>query len=285
MTNFFPENFKYLREDSKSNKPYWSFFKKEAGDYKFRILGPPIGGWIDWKTEMVEIEDKETGKLITKEKKTPIRTTPDNKRPPINPKVEPKKFWSYPIWNYQTARLEIWEIQQISINDRIEALAKDQDFGIPTAYDIKVTKIIKALPGDKKKVEYVVNALFPKELPDDIVQVIKATPYRLEALYEGKDPFKDLEKMPTEEATVYQTSASSVASDNIGQEEKVANIDDLRAKLNKDGINDANLKSFLESYASETGKTINQIIEMFVLPQMYETCCGLLKQYNESVAA
>lgn len=285
MTNFFPENFKYLREDSKSNKPYWSFFKKEAGDYKFRILGPPIGGWIDWKTEMVEVEDKETGKLVTKEKKTPIRTTPDNKRPPINPKVEPKKFWSYPIWNYQTARVEIWEIQQISINDRIEALAKDQDFGIPTAYDIKVTKIIKPLPGDKKKVEYVVNALFPKELPNDIVQAIKATPYRLEALYEGKDPFKDLEKMPSEEAEVVETSASPVTNDNISEEEIIADIDGLRAKLTKDGINDANLKSFLESYATDTGKTIDQIIAMFVLPQMYDTCCGLLKQYNQSVAA
>lgn len=270
---FIPKDEEYL----KKTNPYFGLAKAESGKHIIRILGKPISGWLDWQVDPPE----EPG---GKDKWTPIRTRPKDKKAPLRIGHEPMPFWSMPIWHYGLNALFIWDLTQGSIIKKLKSFVEDPVYGDCRNYDIVITKSVI-----NKKTTYEALPRPHTDLDPAIKEFYEKTPMRLEALYEGKDPFKDLVnedgEMPAEEATVYQTSASSVASDNTDEEEIIADIDDLRAKLTKDGINDANLKSFLEEYSNQTNKTVDQIIQMFILPQMYETCCNLYKNYKPSVAA
>lgn len=74
-------------------------------------------------------------------------------------------------------------ISQNSIKDQIFALAKDEDFGDPKGYDLKINKI-----GEKLETKYQVKALAQKPF-ENKEAIEEAKSVRLEALYDGEDPF------------------------------------------------------------------------------------------------
>jgi hypothetical protein len=162
MTNtFLPENY----EAPKTNSNYMKF---EKGENRFRILSRPIIGWEDWTDD-----------------KKPVRFLPNQKPDkPINANRPIKFFWAMVVFNWFKNDIQILQITQRSIQDSIEKLAKDSDWGNPFFYDIKVSR-----SGDGMETEYTVNPAPKKDLPIEVYALFKAKPIYLPALYQGADPF------------------------------------------------------------------------------------------------
>ena len=158
--SFLPDN--YETPKGKSN-----YMKFEQGDNRFRILSSPIVGWEDW------------------DNKTPVRFTVDNKPEPINPDRAVKFFWAMIVFNYFANEIQVLQITQKGIIGAIEKLAKDEDWGSPSGYDIKVTR-----KGEGMDTEYTVNPVPHKPLSADVIQAFNDKPVYLPSLFEGEDPFK-----------------------------------------------------------------------------------------------
>jgi hypothetical protein len=143
-----------------------SYMKFQQGDNKFRILSKPIIGWLDWK-------DKVPYRFGFKNK--PEKPLGDQ---PI------RHFWAMIVFDYSDQAVKILEITQSTIQKSIEHLAKDEDWGSPHEYDLKVNKT-----GQDKSTEYKVNPSPKKPVSDEIKAAALAKPINLEALYKNGDPF------------------------------------------------------------------------------------------------
>lgn len=143
-----------------------SYMKFQQGDNKFRILSKPIIGWLDWK-------DKVPHRFGFKNK--PEKPLGDQ---PI------RHFWAMIVFDYSDQAVKILEITQSTIQKAIEHLAKDEDWGSPHEYDLKVNKT-----GQEKSTEYKVNPSPKKPITEEIKAAAIAKPINLEALYKGADPF------------------------------------------------------------------------------------------------
>jgi hypothetical protein len=158
-------------EKLKTEKPYINLGKLPEGEHRFRIVSRPIAGWIDWKD------------------RKPYRFTPENKpATSFDPEKPMKAFWAMYVWDYAKEALFIMEITQSGIRKSLENYAMNEDWGDLTSYDIKIKK-----EGSGMETKYDVIPVPPKPLSKAIKEIVAATPIRLEALYEGKDPWIDLE--------------------------------------------------------------------------------------------
>lgn len=175
MTDFLPSNYDVPQKAG-------NYMKFVDGENRFRILGSPILGWEAW-------EDTAEGgrKPIRKRMDQPFSTDEVSEPDKI------KHFWAMPVWNYKDERVQILEITQKKIQKSLRALAKDEDWGSPKEYDIVVTK-----SGEKLNTEYEVNPKPHKKLDPGVTEMYKNMGIKLEALYEGKDPFASEHVDPSE---------------------------------------------------------------------------------------
>lgn len=88
------------------------------------------------------------------------------------------------VFDYSDQQIKILEITQATIQKAIETLAKDEDWGSPHQYDIKVNKT-----GQDKSTEYRVNPSPKKPVSEEIKKAAFDKPVNLEALYRNGDPF------------------------------------------------------------------------------------------------
>jgi len=103
---------------------------------------------------------------------------------PVDPKKAIKHFWAMVVWNCQTENVEILEITQATIQASISALSKDEDWGSPFDYDIKVVK-----SGEGMETEYAVNPAPKKAVVKEAMESLVTKPVNLEALFTNGDPF------------------------------------------------------------------------------------------------
>lgn len=157
--NFLPENYETPGGSS-------SYMKFQDGENKIRILSKPIIGWVDWK-------DKKPFRFRMNQK--PEKPMGDK---PI------KHFWAFIVWNYSVQEIQILELTQASIQKSIQALSKDDEWGPPFYYDLKITK-----KGKDLDTEYSVTPSPKKDLSDEIKKSALDKPAYLDALYEGADPW------------------------------------------------------------------------------------------------
>ena len=163
---FLPPEFESL----KIEKPYWKMSQMKEGENRFRIVMRPIAGWIDWRD----------GK--------PLRFRPSNKPSVAVDASKPiKPFWSLYVWDYAREALFILEITQNSIIKTLTALGHDEDWGDFLKYDLKLKK-----EGTGKETKYIITPMPHKPLSERVLKAISSCPVRLEALYEGGDPWTDL---------------------------------------------------------------------------------------------
>jgi hypothetical protein len=210
FNNFLPEGFDVLT----TKKPYINLGKLPEGEYRFRIVARPIAGWLDWKD------------------KKPMRFRPDNKpKFPVDPTKPIRPFWAVYVWDYKQEGLFVMEITQNSIRCALEDLAMNEDWGDLTSFDFKIKKT-----GSGIDTNYSVIPVPHKPMAEVIKECLATAPVRLEALYEGKDPWVDL-----------QPSSTSI-SDFIGlSEQQSATIDSLLQK-----IKDAEFQKELEEHLCVT---------------------------------
>ncbi len=157
-------------EHTDTSKPYWRLSQMKDGENKIRVVMRPICGWVEWVN------------------KKPIRTKASSIPPKAtDPKLPPKPFWALYVWDYARESLFILDITQRGIQKDLIVLAKDPEWGALTNYDLKINK-----EGTGMESKYRLNPVPPKPMSKKIEQALKDFPVRLEALFEGGDPWVDL---------------------------------------------------------------------------------------------
>lgn len=198
--NYLPEEF----ESVKTKKPYINLGKLPVGEYKFRIVCRPIAGWLDWYD------------------RKPMRFRPNNKpAAPFDKTKSIKSFWALYVWDYKEEDLFVMEVTQNSIKHALEELARNEDWGDLTTFDFKIKKT-----GSGIETNYTVTPVPHKPMDAAIKEALAIKPVRLEALYEGGDPWTDL-----------------VAPPSGINEKQAAQLKDLITK-----VNDKNFISELQSH-------------------------------------
>lgn len=167
MNQYLPDGFEHM----KTARPYLRLSQIPEGDgARIRFVCRPIAGWLDWKDSR------------------PMRFRPNEKpKSPADPAKPIKGFWAVYVWDYGQNGLFVMEITQASVLKSLAALASDPDYGDLTGYDLKFKK-----EGSGKETRYSVMPLPPKPLGESIKKAIAGSPVRLEALYDGGDPWVDL---------------------------------------------------------------------------------------------
>tara|TARA_A100000172_G_scaffold37980_1_gene23161 strand:- start:160 stop:723 length:564 start_codon:yes stop_codon:yes gene_type:complete len=167
------------------------FSVKDGENFKIRILGSfqdgsGIMGYQGWKTD----KDPQTGKEVRR----PMSSTEEEKgdlQGKCDAGEKVKFFWALPIYVYGiNGGLKVWRITQKSIRDRITALAKDEDFGDPHTYDLKVSRTGTGM----SDTEYHINPLPPADHPKEVQDVIdtELIYIKMKALFTGDDPFESV---------------------------------------------------------------------------------------------
>lgn len=158
--SFLPENYEAPTSGG--------YMKLKDGDNRFRVLSKPIIGWLDW-------DDKRPVRFPYKEK--PLK--------PLDSTKPVKHFWAFVVYNYNEKAVQILEVTQATLQTQISVLSKDEDWGSPFEYDLKVNR-----SGQAMETKYNVIACPKKAITDDIMAVADAKPICLQSLFDGTDPFQ-----------------------------------------------------------------------------------------------
>lgn len=172
MNDFLPKG--YETPEIPSN-----FMELEEGVNTFRILSSAIVGYEWW------VDSSENGR-----KPMRVRTAdevPEEVKNASENRARAKHFWAFPVYNYQTKTVQVLEIKQQTIMRALEAFVKNPKWGNPQGYDLVIEKV---KTGSRDwDVEYNVIPEPPSKLDSGIAELAKMVPVRLEALYDGGDPF------------------------------------------------------------------------------------------------
>jgi len=90
------------------------------------------------------------------------------------------------VWNYADSALQIMELTQAGLKEKIIELAKDEDWGDPRKYDISIIR-----NGEGIETSYVLTPKPHKKRSDEINEAVAGMKVNLNALYEGGDPFEE----------------------------------------------------------------------------------------------
>ena len=240
MTSYLPKG----DENLKTGKAYLKLSQLKDGENKLRLVQQPIAGWIDWN------------------EKKPVRSRPENKpKKSFDPAKPFKAFWACYVWDYSQEGLYVMEITQGGVLNDLRTFAKDEDWGDLTGYDIKITK-----KGSGIETKYTLTPLPHKPMPLPAAEALKYSPVRLEALYDGGDPWTDLEHV----------------SVDTGEVSKVVSIDpkqQLLAKIQKDGHNPKYLDGCLKLISESKDTPLDKVIESALLPEMFPRFVKKYAQY------
>jgi hypothetical protein len=121
-------------------------------------------------------------------------TTADGGRKPYRWKIgetapmdfedKPKQFLAMLVWNYEEKKIQILELTQVGLRKELITLAKDEDWGDPRSYDLKIVR-----SGEKFDTTYAMTPSPHKKRGEEINTAVKQMDVNLEALFDGGDPF------------------------------------------------------------------------------------------------
>jgi hypothetical protein len=101
-------------------------------------------------------------------------------------------FWAFPVYNYHTKSIQVLEIKQQTIMRALEAFVNNPKWGNPQRYDLMIEKV---KTGHRDwDVEYHVIPEPPSPIDPGIAELATQVPVRLEALYDGGDPFAETDE-------------------------------------------------------------------------------------------
>lgn len=166
MSDFLPADYEVPAAEG-------NYFKFKKGTNTFRVMGSAIVGYEYWNTSNKPVRAKKMWDAIPSDARLE------------DGQFKPKHFWAFVVFNYDAKRVQIMEVTQKSIMSAMEALVHNPKWGDPKGYDITVTRT-----GDGLDTEYSVMPEPHSPAPDTSVPTI-----RLEALFDGSDPFSPEQKV------------------------------------------------------------------------------------------
>jgi hypothetical protein len=172
MNDFLPKGYETLE----SERNYMEFAE---GMNTFRILSPAIVGY-EW------FEDTGDGGRVPRRVRT-AEEVPAAVRTAVNDWDQAKHFWAFTVFNYATQSIQVLKVKQKTIQRDIEAYTNNPKWGNPMGYDLTVEKVKTG--SRKRDVVYHVIPEPPMPLDAEIAELARHIPVRLEALYDGEDPF------------------------------------------------------------------------------------------------
>lgn len=172
MNDFLPKG--YATPESERN--YMEFAE---GTNTLRILSPAIVGY-EW------FEDTGDGGRVPRRVRTE-EEVPAEVRHAANDQDRAKHFWAFTVYNYNTQSVQVLKLKQKTIQRAIEAYTNNPKWGNPMGYDLVIEKV-KTGSRDRD-VKYTVIPEPPSPLDEGIAELATHVPVRLEALYDGEDPF------------------------------------------------------------------------------------------------
>lgn len=177
----------FLPEGTTVEQPSGQFLKLEEGTHRFRALDSAITGVVYWK------ETEEDGAI--KRKPYRVRAGEDIPVGDIDPDNTPKKFWAFPVYNFDVNKIQTLELTQKTLMKDLLKYTQDEDFGNPQDYDCVITRTGKGMD-----TEYSLIAKPPKPLDAKIVlefkELKKSGRYNIERLYDGGYPIEDIKTSP-----------------------------------------------------------------------------------------
>lgn len=149
------------------------YMKLKMNDNLIRILSSAVVGYEYWNINNKPVRSK-----------TPIEEPQDIKLDKEGKPTKVKHFWAFVVWNYDTKNVEILQLTQSTVQSAITNLVKDEDWGDPKQYDIKITRT-----GEGFDTEYTVSPKPAKPISDEILKKYNDKKINLEALFTGENPF------------------------------------------------------------------------------------------------
>jgi hypothetical protein len=172
MNDFLPKGYETPQSDQR-------YMELAEGTNTFRILSPAIVGYEWW-------EDAGNGDRVPRRVRT-AEDVPTDVRNATQSRDKAKHFWAFVVYNYHTQTIQVLELKQQTIMRAIEALAKAPNWGNPRGFDLTIEKVKTG--AREWDVEYHVIPEPPSPLDEGIAELARQVPVRLEALYEGEDPY------------------------------------------------------------------------------------------------
>ena len=174
MNDFLPQGYETPETPS-------HYMELEEGPNAFRILSHAIVGYEWW------VDADEHGR-----KPIRVRTAeevPEEVKHATENRARAKHFWAFPVYNYHTQSIQVLEIKQHTIMRALEAFVNNPKWGNPQRYDLMIEKV---KTGHRDwDVEYHVIPEPPSPIDPGIAELATQVPVRLEALYDGDDPFAE----------------------------------------------------------------------------------------------
>jgi hypothetical protein len=194
MKDFLPSDYQIPQ---KSN-----YTKFNQGETIVRILESPILGWELWK------DNKPVRFNMTEDIPMSIVDGADVDKHTGQPKT-PRHFWAMVVWNYEEKCLQVWEITQKSIMQKIKGLSKSKAWGSPLEYDLSVTKT-----GEGMDTSYEVMPCPKEKVDKSILEAYEKSKINVSALYKGDDPFNK-EKDENDDSQFVKDVEESLEDDSI----------------------------------------------------------------------
>lgn len=161
------------------------YFKFQEGENRFRILGSFLDKTAIRGVEYWTTDDGGNRRPNRLPEGTPVPAEELEENPQTGEVEMPKYFWAMPVWNYAEKRVQILELTQKTIIKAIRDLAGNAKWGNPIEYDICVTR-----SKEGGKTTYSVMPEPKEQIAQEIIDAYAKTPIRIEALFEGSDPFQ-----------------------------------------------------------------------------------------------
>jgi hypothetical protein len=165
------------------------YMKLKQGANKFRVHSAPVMGWEYWT---MPADGEQYGKLVRA--KELWKVIPNDADIRGDRGWNPKHFWAMVVWNFETKAVEILQLTQTTIQNAIEELIHNEDWGDPRNYSLTISR-----KGEKLETEYSVIPSPAQPTPEAILEAFKAKPFNLEALFSGGNPFETADGPAAEE--------------------------------------------------------------------------------------
>lgn len=142
---------------------------------RLRIVSPhPILGWEYWTSDNKPRRLRERPNTLPADVRTGDDGNPERLR----------HFWAMTVFDYADSAVKVWEVTQATIQRTIADLAADEDWGHPSAYDLKVKR-----DDSTSRTTYAVAPVPHKPLSTDAKRIVAEAIVNLDALFNGDDPF------------------------------------------------------------------------------------------------